>query len=31
MTFNFPIPLDGKEVTELCLEKEATLETVVLL
>lgn len=31
ITFNFPIPLEGKEVTELCLEKGTTLETIVLL
>ena len=31
ITFNFPVPLDGKEVTELCLEKETTLETICLL
>ena len=31
ITFNFPIPLEGKEVTELCLEKGTTLETVCLL
>ena len=29
ITFNFPVPLEGKEVTELCLENETTLETVV--
>ena len=29
ITFNFPIPLEGKEVTELCLEKETTLEAIV--
>ena len=31
ITFNFPIPLEEKEITELCLEKETTLETVCLL
>lgn len=31
ITFNFPIPPDGKEVTELCLKKETMLETVCLL
>lgn len=31
ITFNFPIPLNGKEVTELCLEKETTLENAILL
>ena len=31
ITFNFPVPLEGKEVTELCLENETILETVVLM
>ncbi len=31
ITFNFPIPIEGKEVTELSLEKETTFETCVLL
>lgn len=31
IVFNFPVPLNGKEVTELPLENETTIETVVLL